>query len=298
MVQRLWRQARERFLPTPPIPRPPDFICIGAQKAATTWLQANLVQHPKVALPFAKELHFFDSRHGGNAAAAKQALRRRLDAWMKRPLAFGMAPVHRTHLQRLADPTRMFTPEWYLDVFALTPPGRLTGEFTPSYAALPEQAIEEVFQIAPKVKLIYLIRDPYDRALSSYRMALQRRRVDVTNPAAVDAAAHQWLGLRGKAQGNYAGFIPRWDAYTTEGVNILYLPFGDVKSDPSGVLDRVEAYLGLSPGPRTARSETAKHPTLPAPVPAWLEDRLRTDMAPHRAFLEKRFSADFVSRIR
>ena len=38
----------------------PDFICIGAQKAGTTWLYSMLSQNPSVFLPPIKEIHFFD----------------------------------------------------------------------------------------------------------------------------------------------------------------------------------------------------------------------------------------------
>lgn len=38
--------------------RPPDFICIGAQKAGTTWLYEQLRRHPQVYIP-AKELDVF-----------------------------------------------------------------------------------------------------------------------------------------------------------------------------------------------------------------------------------------------
>ncbi|OGT83573.1 MAG: hypothetical protein A3H91_02535 [Gammaproteobacteria bacterium RIFCSPLOWO2_02_FULL_61_13] len=44
----------------------PDFLCIGAQKAGTTWLYENLRRHPEIFLPHRKELHYFDwgySRH-------------------------------------------------------------------------------------------------------------------------------------------------------------------------------------------------------------------------------------------
>lgn len=37
----------------------PSFVCIGAQKAATTWLYAQLKGHPQVFLPATKELNFF-----------------------------------------------------------------------------------------------------------------------------------------------------------------------------------------------------------------------------------------------
>jgi len=38
----------------------PDFLGIGAQKAGTSWLHANLAQHPRVRFPAEKEVHFWD----------------------------------------------------------------------------------------------------------------------------------------------------------------------------------------------------------------------------------------------
>lgn len=40
----------------------PDFIGLGAQKAATSWIHACLYEHPQVYMPGSKEVHFF-SRH-------------------------------------------------------------------------------------------------------------------------------------------------------------------------------------------------------------------------------------------
>jgi hypothetical protein len=40
----------------------PDFICIGAQKTGTSWLDVALRQHPDIMLPPGrKELHFYDT---------------------------------------------------------------------------------------------------------------------------------------------------------------------------------------------------------------------------------------------
>lgn len=38
----------------------PDFLGLGAQKAGTSWLHANLAQHPRVRFPGGKEVHFWD----------------------------------------------------------------------------------------------------------------------------------------------------------------------------------------------------------------------------------------------
>jgi hypothetical protein len=41
-----------------------DFLGIGAQKAATSWLHVQLVHHPQVWFPAVKETHFWDRRAG------------------------------------------------------------------------------------------------------------------------------------------------------------------------------------------------------------------------------------------
>ena len=38
----------------------PHFLCIGAQKAGTTWLYDNLKDHPEVWLAPVKEIFYFD----------------------------------------------------------------------------------------------------------------------------------------------------------------------------------------------------------------------------------------------
>ena len=38
----------------------PKFLCIGAQKAGTSWLYAQLQSHPEVWMPPVKELQFFN----------------------------------------------------------------------------------------------------------------------------------------------------------------------------------------------------------------------------------------------
>lgn len=38
----------------------PDFVGIGAQRAATTWLYECLKEHPHIFMPDNKEIHFFD----------------------------------------------------------------------------------------------------------------------------------------------------------------------------------------------------------------------------------------------
>jgi hypothetical protein len=41
----------------------PDFMCIGAERAGTSWLYVNLKYHPEVWLPPVKEIRFFNARN-------------------------------------------------------------------------------------------------------------------------------------------------------------------------------------------------------------------------------------------
>ena len=54
-VLRRWPLAADRPLP--------DFVILGAQRSGTGSLFADLSQHPQVAKPIAKELHFFTLHH-------------------------------------------------------------------------------------------------------------------------------------------------------------------------------------------------------------------------------------------
>jgi hypothetical protein len=52
------------------------FLCVGAQKAAITWLYAQLQDHRKLRFAEAKEIHYFDSLNtGGSKLIGRRRLR-------------------------------------------------------------------------------------------------------------------------------------------------------------------------------------------------------------------------------
>ncbi|MFA7554750.1 MAG: sulfotransferase [Spongiibacteraceae bacterium] len=54
------------------MPDLPNFICIGAQRAGTTWLHNCLNEHPDVFVPHEKELHFFDRFYSDGIESYKE----------------------------------------------------------------------------------------------------------------------------------------------------------------------------------------------------------------------------------
>jgi hypothetical protein len=110
--------------------RVPDFLIIGVQKAGTSAASRNLNRHPQIYLP-QKELHFFDNVLN---------VRRGLNWYSQKLLA---------------------------ENYKQKP---LVGEKTPHYV-FSQTGMEHIHKLLPSnIKLILLIREPIQRAYSSFRM--------------------------------------------------------------------------------------------------------------------------------
>ena len=117
----------------------PDFLIIGVQRGGTSSLFRYLMEHPQIAPPVDKEVHFFDLNYQ--------------KGW-----------------------------DWYLQQFSLfngeyqqkidSPRKIITGEASPYYIYHPLVA-QRVKQYCPDVKLIFLLRDPVDRAISHYHHCIR-----------------------------------------------------------------------------------------------------------------------------
>lgn len=108
---------------------PPDFVGVGAMKSGTTWLQAQLLEHPEVFDIGQKELHFFDWFFETDFAEEQASA--------------------------------------YVDRFA-RPSGMLAGEFTPRYM-VDVWAPPLLAQVAPNARILVLLRDPVTRIDSHMR---------------------------------------------------------------------------------------------------------------------------------
>lgn len=160
----------------------PDFLCIGAQKAGTTWLDAQLRHHPNLWLPPAKELHYFDRGTPAyvsmllDADPAKRMLVLNRFKFALRDVALrAMRPADCLYTMGWYG-RFLFLPRsdrWYASLFA---PGaqQRAGEVTPAYALLPEPEVRRIHGQMPGVKCIYLLRNPVERAWSEAAMHFSR----------------------------------------------------------------------------------------------------------------------------
>ena len=157
-----------------------DFWGIGAQKAGTNWLFSNLNKLPEFDLPPIKELHYFDR----NAAypspdyLEKTLLRERIFDKNYRSKAIRTVGGYlgskewkearfyfKWYFSNYSD-------QWYLSLFrGFT---GFKGEITPSYSILKTADIESMYRISPEAKLIFLLRNPVERAWSQYRFMTRK----------------------------------------------------------------------------------------------------------------------------
>ena len=93
-----------------------DFMCIGAQKSATSWFYAMLQQHPNIWMPPIKELHFFNRMTNED-----RAVRNRYQALIERQKNRGreknISADWADYLDRVSALDEISLP-WYREVFS------------------------------------------------------------------------------------------------------------------------------------------------------------------------------------
>jgi len=131
-------------------------------------------------------------------------------------------------------------------------PSRVEGDITPAYALLPVEVIAEVRHAAPALRLLYLIRNPLERAWSSALMALDRAEMTI------DEASDRWFldhfrSAGSLGRGDYEGTIRRWRAVFGDDA-VLVLRYEDISTAPAQLLAACFAHLGVE---SVARAELA-----------------------------------------
>ncbi|MCA9245919.1 MAG: sulfotransferase [Planctomycetales bacterium] len=144
----------------------PNFLCIGAPKAGTTWLFDNLRRHPDVWLPKYKSMQYFS----GKAAAVRRKKFRRL---LRREVLADMS-----WRQSLWDLRYFFHPRiddrWYASLFEAGRGYRAVGEIAPSYSALDDQQVARVRELMPETRVIFFLRNPVERLWSHAMLTVVR----------------------------------------------------------------------------------------------------------------------------
>jgi Sulfotransferase domain len=151
---------------------------------------------------------------------------------------------------------------WYRGHFPAERSRRLIGEASPGYVFHP-LAPERVKATVPDAKLIVLLRDPVDRALSHYHHEVALGREPLSFEDALDAEpertrgeeerlvrepgyfSHAWWDHTYLARGRYVEQLERWLAVFPRD-QLLVVASEELGADPPGTYRRVLDFLGAA----------------------------------------------------
>jgi len=222
--------------------RYPDFLCIGAQKAGTTWLHENLRDHPAIWLPPVKELQYFNDLYipGHREWTGKHRRTHGVRAFYQHVDKVPRDMWDYRFLGRTADIIgEDISDDWYGRIFTLAAEHQVCGEMTPEYSLLPAEGIEHLLRLAPEVKIILSLRDPIERNWSHIRM-IARSLPDET-PADLRRIA-SFPDVMARA--DYATIIARWSNFVPSQRNLI-LFMDDIATRPNILMADVCKFLGV-----------------------------------------------------
>ena len=241
----------------------PSFLVIGAQRSGSTALYRYLAAHPAILPPIRKEVHYFDFQYGKGRA------------WY-------LAHFPGMH-KRMAGRRRT-----------------VTFEASPYYMVHP-LAPERIRAFNPDMKLIAILRDPVDRALSHYHHETRRGVETLTFEEAIAAEPERLSGAERLLRqaphhysyqhhhfsyldrGRYAHHLEPWLEHFPK-KHLLVLRSEDLMEDPGPVMNRVFGFLGL-PAHRVPAGAGSRRSY--AAMPPDLRERLRRYFASDQERLER-----------
>jgi len=224
-----------------------DFICIGAQKAGTTWLYNRLSEMSEITPTPVKELHYFDRdpkypsysfleessfwKRLSRLRFFRHVLKHYFSAVRKNPLKIGW--LTRYYFSNYND-------QWYLNLFKKLK--GIKGEITPAYSVLDEEGVAKMYELVPDAKIIFLLRNPIDRAWSHYRFSTRLLKNDVD--AILKHNIQDFLEKDPqKLRSNYLRTIDTYlKFYPKEQMLIAF--YDSIKRDPEKMLSEIVNFVG------------------------------------------------------
>ncbi|WP_319591539.1 sulfotransferase domain-containing protein [uncultured Draconibacterium sp.] len=176
-----------------------DFILLGAAKAGTTTMADILRSHPDISFCKEKEPDFFSKTNDWKANLNE-----------------------------------------YHNLFS-EGEGKIYGEASHSYTVLPRWNLniwEDIYAYNPKMKFIYIVRNPIDRFISEYMQDFQRGRLNYT----IDEALHKSKSINRSRY--YTQILPYIERFGLK--RILFIDFEDFIKKREVVLEDVASFLEIT----------------------------------------------------
>ncbi|MEP3342365.1 MAG: sulfotransferase domain-containing protein [Hyphomicrobiales bacterium] len=161
---------------------------VGAQKSATTWLHEYTQAHENCDLGLKKEYHIFDALfkpNKGNHVFMAHSLKRVQNLTeQKIKKGAGKTPTLDAQLDKALKIASFYTDmenyaQYFDQLYDANIKTKVVGDITPSYSLLDAEDFTFVKTLLERrgfeVKVIFLMRDPVERAYSAARMSIRDR---------------------------------------------------------------------------------------------------------------------------
>ena len=240
----------------------PDFIGIGAQKAGTTWLHRNIVDHPQIWIP-RKEIHYFDKKINDRSNAATRLFGKSLEdeRWRRQVRRYTSAHLKQLDLEGLRFVYRFYmrpyNDAWYGSIFEAKK-GRVAGEITPAYSALGEDMVSHIHNILPEAKVIFLMRNPIERDWSQTVMSFDKAKPGSAESVSEDMMLKEFERKGSRPLTDYLRTLEIWQRFYPE--EQIFVGFTeDVHFNPEDLLKSVFGFLGVDTSFRPPAPEKKVH---------------------------------------
>lgn len=269
----------------------PDLlICAGAQKSGTTWLYNRLAEHPETRGASHKELHYFNAVYLGGMLGPQMKMnmmRKLIDNKPHRVIKFIQAQAAgKVPPQDIARYFRPMNDNWYIKFF--DEPGKFAMDFTPEYALLPDEGHEHIKRISDRQKVMYVMREPLDRALSAVRYFFKTsgRDISVASESDILEVARNPV-IKNLSQ--YDHTVPVLERHYDR-QNLRFFFYENMMEEKESVLNEVCDWLDIDPMTLPAAElERRDNPTAPFKLPTSVIDELGEALAPVRSRIEAKF---------
>jgi hypothetical protein len=209
----------------------PDFLCVGAQKGGTSWLYRQLEPHPDFWMPPLKELHYLDS--------------------LNRTRRFRPPRCRDQRDASFLDSMKNLSALSYIDLESY---GRLfehkgslvSGDISPAYSTLTDEVIQRVVNSFPNLKVLFLARDPVERAWSQLSMGIRLGMISRFDTTDADKVIRNLLNPGVLLRSHPSKIVSRWKRYVRPDLFRIYF-FDDLEKNPAELRRSILLFLGADP---------------------------------------------------
>jgi sulfotransferase family protein len=215
----------------------PDFLCVGAQKGGTSWLYRQLERHPDFWMPPVKELHYLNSLNKTRQFHPPRCRDQRDASFLD-----SMKNLSGLSYIDLENYGRLFEHKGSL----------VSGDISPAYSTVSDEIIQRVVNSFPNLKVIFLARDPVERAWSQLSMGVRLGMITPFDATDADEVIRNLLNPGVLLRSHPSKIVARWRRYVRPDLFRIFF-FDDLEKNPAELQRSILQFLGADPNKPNGR---------------------------------------------